>query len=425
MSERNLSGVYVAKAGPVIAPCVKAIDPEKGTYEVLISTSHRDRDGDSVRQQSMSTKNYVRNKAPIFWGHESRGLPIGKTVKIRREKLADGAYGTWATPKLAVDVADYPLPRIVRDLLALDMCGPSSIGFMIHDAKELPDDMLTDEERAARKDGRGVRGALLTATELLEWSFVGIPANPNVDIAQAGLDRERVETIHEVAARYLSGGALKDFIRPLPYAESVRIGVLGLDGAPERVKRYVSGATFVADVDDPGFDLTVKAADPEPEPVDDGPPVAPVVEAKAVEPVAEKASGDVIGLGIVIGAISALVDRLGTVADRLESACAAMEAEDAAEASAYGEMAARVESIKHHIDDVVVDVWGRKEDEVAHARKQTHTSKTVAVIPAAAPVDAKPAGDAVAKAAAQRLAALENKLDKFFGVHTPTRRSVP
>ncbi len=363
--ERNITGSVLWKSGPIVVPTVRALDAAAGSYEVLISTSHRDRDGDSVKQQSMGTKNYVRNKAPIFWGHQSSGLPIGKTVKIRREKLADGAYGTWATPLLATEIPEYPLPRIVRDLLALDVCGPSSVGFLVHDAKELPDALLTPAEIEARKSGQGVYGRLITLSELVEWSFVGIPANPNVDITQAGLDRERVETIHEVAAKHLSGGALKDFMRPLPYKESVYIGCHTVDEVPDRVRAFMGAAVPAEPVDDEGFDLTAKAADPEPEPVpDDEPPVAPIAKAIEAKLTGAEAGAMEARLGMLAGSLGALIARAEIVVSRVDAACARMEAccaemeaeDDPAEPTDGMTMASFVAEITKRLDTLAARV---------------------------------------------------------------------
>lgn len=129
----------------------KGISKENGTFEVVISTEHVDRDGEIVKQDGLDTKNFMKNPTVLF-GHRHRELPIGKVTKIRREGKKTIAEGVFAS------AAANPLAQQVRNLHDEGIIKTVSIGFMIRERDEQKRNILTE-------------------TELLEISFVPIPSN--------------------------------------------------------------------------------------------------------------------------------------------------------------------------------------------------------------------------------------------------------
>lgn len=443
-----MANEIIYKARPLVAGVdVKVIDTEARVLRFVISTEMRDRDGDIVRQRGIDLGNYQKNPV-VFYGHNSFALPIARSIKVRKEK-SEGGWITSADALFAGHEQGHGEAELVYALARDGFINTASIGFGIRAIKDLPDAALTDEERANRKAGQGVRGVDITASELYEWSPVGIPSNVGAEIQRNGLVASPdwpVARVMDVARNYLKGSVLDDFRRALVGREVIHVGTLDAAKAPAHVRALMSAEPSTGG-EDMGFDdsakwlaapAETKAPEPEPEPEDDDPPVAPVVSEKAAPAPVEKLTDAEAGamearLGMLAGSLGALIARaesvLGTVETacaRMEACCADMEAEDVGEepsgpSDSYAEMSAHVEALKRHFDDVLVDLWGRTEDEKSHIRKSA--SKTVAVIPAAAPVDAKPAGAANTAEAAKRLAALETKLDKFFGVYAPTGRS--
>lgn len=142
-----------------------AAEPEKyGSFEVVISTEDVDRMGDVVVQEGIDTTRYMDNPV-VLWGHDYGSLPIGIATEIVKEKGRTIAKGFFA-PEDA-----NPLAQQARKLYDLGILRTVSIGFIpkLFDAN--------DETK-------------ILESELLEFSFVSIPANPHALslVKEAGLD---------------------------------------------------------------------------------------------------------------------------------------------------------------------------------------------------------------------------------------------
>jgi len=146
-----------------------------GTFDVVISTDDIDRHGEIVRQSGLNTESFMKNPVVLF-GHNSWGLPIGVCTEISKEerdgKMVTRAKGVFASHAQA---------QGQRELYDMGVAA-TSIGFI-------------EKER---------EGNMITESELLEFSFVPIPANPHVHaIREAGLD------VAELAAKGLLVADLK------------------------------------------------------------------------------------------------------------------------------------------------------------------------------------------------------------------------
>lgn len=124
------------------------------TIDFVISNGKPDRDGDTINPLGWHLENYKKNPV-VLWGHQSWSPPIGKCTAI--EARADGLY---ATAQFATKDENEVAETVYR-LLAGGYLNSVSVGF-----KPL--------EWSYNDDGRDFK-----QQELLEFSVVTIPANPD------------------------------------------------------------------------------------------------------------------------------------------------------------------------------------------------------------------------------------------------------
>lgn len=122
---------------------------DSGTFEVIVSTADIDRQGESIDQGGWNFGLYKQNPI-VLWAHDYSMLPIGVTESI---ETIDGK--TVAKGKFAPEEAN-PFAQQVRRLYDLKIVRATSVGFI---AKQM-------------------EGNKITEAELLEFSFVPVPANP-------------------------------------------------------------------------------------------------------------------------------------------------------------------------------------------------------------------------------------------------------
>ncbi|MER0170358.1 MAG: hypothetical protein DU489_07090 [Nitrosomonas sp.] len=124
----------------------KSADEDSGTFEVVITTENVDRYREVVSQAGLDTTHYLNNPV-VLWGHD-HNIIIGVTTSLtKREDGNTVARGKFAPTEEAQEK---------RRLYDQGFLFASSIGFI-------------EKER---------EGNLITKSELLEWSFVSVPANP-------------------------------------------------------------------------------------------------------------------------------------------------------------------------------------------------------------------------------------------------------
>lgn len=122
---------------------------DSGTFEVVISTKDVDRQGESINPEGWDLTFYKMNPV-VLWAHDYLSLPIGITEEI---EVKDGKL--IAKGKFAPEHAN-PFAQQVRRLYDLGIVRATSVGFI---AKE-------------------TEGNEISKAELLEFSFVPVPANP-------------------------------------------------------------------------------------------------------------------------------------------------------------------------------------------------------------------------------------------------------
>lgn len=142
----------------------KAAD-DSGMFKVIISTEDVDRQGESIKQDGWDLKNYMNNPV-VLWGHSYFDLPIGVAEKVFVDGKTLIAEGRFASADAN------PFAQQVRKLYDAGIVRTTSVGFI---AKQM-------------------EGNIITEAELLEFSFVPVPANPNAlslsQMKELGIDFE-------------------------------------------------------------------------------------------------------------------------------------------------------------------------------------------------------------------------------------------
>ncbi len=137
----------IEKMAPVAASIKEAA--ESGTFEVVVSTEDQDRQGEIVRQDGWNLDRYKQNPI-VLWAHDYSSLPVGvaESIEVVNGKLT--AKGRFASAEAN------PFAQQVRKLYDAGILRTTSVGF-------IPTTM---------------DGNVITSAELLEFSFVPVPANP-------------------------------------------------------------------------------------------------------------------------------------------------------------------------------------------------------------------------------------------------------
>jgi hypothetical protein len=141
---------------------------DNGTFDVIISTEDTDRSGEIVKQSGWELANY-KNNPIVLWGHDYYSLPIGvctETYLTEKNGVpALGARGVF----LSADIN--PLAQQVRKLYDFGLSKGEGVG------------CTTSVGFIPKEFDENARNTI-TKAELLEFSFVPIPANQGVGPAQ-------------------------------------------------------------------------------------------------------------------------------------------------------------------------------------------------------------------------------------------------
>lgn len=145
--KKNLVKLFKSKA--------TSIDEAKYQATFVISDESVDRQGEIIKQDGWKFENYLNNPVVLF-GHDSYGLPVGKTVDIYTE-----GEKTYAVIEFAAEI--YDKAKTIWEMVKGGILRTVSVGFI-------------NEE---------YEGNELTKNELLEISIVPVPANPNAILLAA------------------------------------------------------------------------------------------------------------------------------------------------------------------------------------------------------------------------------------------------
>ena len=120
-----------------------------GTFEVIASTSVIDRQGESIDQSGWELDNFLKNPV-MLWAHNYGELPVGVAEQVEVNDTGLVIKGRFADGKAN------PKAEQIRLLYEDEILKTVSVGFI-------------PKER---------NGNIITKAELLEVSFVPVPANP-------------------------------------------------------------------------------------------------------------------------------------------------------------------------------------------------------------------------------------------------------
>lgn len=132
-----------------------------------ISTAAIDRDGDSIDPQGWQLDNYERSPV-VLWAHDYTTPPIGRASNLWTD--AKGLHATVEFPPRGI----HALADQVHDLVKAGFLNATSVGF------------IPRESRPSKT------GQTITRAELLEFSIVSIPSNPQALVLQRSYDRAAV-----------------------------------------------------------------------------------------------------------------------------------------------------------------------------------------------------------------------------------------
>jgi HK97 family phage prohead protease len=176
LAGESLDAIFLDAAGGYAA---KLLGPEAtvsiGTeadrsVDFVISTEAVDRYTDIINLGGWKTQNYVRNPV-VLWAHDDSIPAIGRGSNVRIEGKALRSTAVFAEREF------HPLADTIFQLIKGKFIQAASVGFVPLKAKA-----------AAGKDRP--YGIDILEQELLEWSVVNIPANPEclVNARSAGID---------------------------------------------------------------------------------------------------------------------------------------------------------------------------------------------------------------------------------------------
>jgi len=129
----------------LLADTKAASEAESGIFEVVITTENLDRYQEVIKLDGWETERYLANPV-VLWGHDhNRIIGMATSLEVRDGKMI--AKGKFAPTEEGQEK---------RQLYDAGFLRATSVGFM-------------EKER---------EGNLITKAELLEFSFVSVPANP-------------------------------------------------------------------------------------------------------------------------------------------------------------------------------------------------------------------------------------------------------
>jgi HK97 family phage prohead protease len=181
-SEERGHGIELMKR---VAATIKA-DQAARTLEIVISTAAVDREGDTIAVDGWRIDNYLKNPV-VLWGHDRWSPPIARSTSVRIEQ--DKLIALAEFPAAGV----YPFADTIFTMATAGFINASSVGF-----RPIKWAWVEDVGRPYGID--------FIEQELLEWSLVTVPANPEALVqaakaAKGGLLPELLGEAHSSASR--------------------------------------------------------------------------------------------------------------------------------------------------------------------------------------------------------------------------------
>lgn len=175
-----------------------------GTFEAIVTTADLDRYQESIDTEGITTKNYMNNPV-VLYGHDYQGLPIGKALKLTKQK-DDTGKKTSMVARFQLAVQEYPFAATVADMIKGGFLNAVSIGGVVTSWSD---------------DWRTILGM-----DMVEFSVVPVPANPGAIITGRSFEKATGKSVQQVSKEY------HDFVQ-----KSVADKLKGVDS--DGLKRYI------------------------------------------------------------------------------------------------------------------------------------------------------------------------------------------
>ena len=160
----------------------KEVDADQGIFEAMISTESVDRDGDIVVADGVELENFRKNPVVLADHRYLTDSVIGKSIK---EEIIPGK-GIKSTFQF-IEKGINAKADMVREMFRLKFLNAVSIGFSV-----------SESEKRTNEEGDDIRGRIFKIWELLEFSIVAVPANPEaLQLAIKGMEGEAL-TVEDV-----------------------------------------------------------------------------------------------------------------------------------------------------------------------------------------------------------------------------------
>ena len=177
--EKEIQYIVFETSFEDIALSTKSEGEDERTFVATISTSSVDRVGDRILQGAF--KNLNKEPIPLLWSHDTRELPLGKTMWIKWDNKVSGYIAKFVMASHAKAVDAYGLIKegFIRKV---------SVGFRV----------MRDGAMANEYGGYDIKSG-----ELHEVSLVNVPANNEATITA-------VKSLIDSGALILTDGTLEE-----------------------------------------------------------------------------------------------------------------------------------------------------------------------------------------------------------------------
>ena len=164
-------------------------DMKSRSVTFTISTGARDREGDIIDPKGWEIENYMRNPVVLF-AHDNTRPPIGRATELNvfSDKLV--ATAEFMPPEVDTSGFSETIYRMVK----AGYLNATSVGFLPKQWEFIKEKMEDDEEEK-------ITGIKFLKQELLEFSVVPVPANPEalIGASKSGIDIHPLERWFEEA----------------------------------------------------------------------------------------------------------------------------------------------------------------------------------------------------------------------------------
>jgi hypothetical protein len=229
------SGVVLRQTTPGnIIPKSKSDFPDDGLIRFVISTETPDRMGDIVREDGWEFDNFFKGgPGPVLFAHDGGRPPVGVSPSIERVKGL-GVVGA-VDFSAAAEISDFA--RTIKQMVEAGILKSTSVGFDPVEWK-----ILEGHEDEFWPPFEFIK------QELLEFSIVPIPANPDAviigrdaGIDMAPLDEWARETLDKVNSEdpiaVVPKRKLEAVVRALGYGRGMKFYDLSADEIRHKIKR--------------------------------------------------------------------------------------------------------------------------------------------------------------------------------------------